>query len=212
MNTRMSALMAGVSRFAHLATFGKPKAAKSKAEDDEDKKKKDEESARAEDDDGDDDRMEDGDDNDTSAEGNDDDAGEDDGDEDKKKKNKKAKKAASSDDDERCEDDEDKKEARAAGIREGRRMERERIARVLSSQHAAKNIDLAVSLACETGLSSKAIIATLQKTASTVRSTNRSANNPRIDAGGGEPAPKGAQIAQSWDRAFVKVGITPRAA
>lgn len=210
MNTTFKgALQLGVARFSHLAGFGRVKA-KGKAESDEDeKKKKDDEAAAAAAED-DDERMED-DERDESAEGNDGDAGDDD-DEDEDD-DARAEADGDDKDDEKDKDkdkdkDKSKKAAKARGIRVGRRMERKRIARILSSPAAAKNIALAVSLACETGISSTSVLATLKRTPAATGG-GREARNPQIEAGGDDNRggkPTAAQIDASWGNAFTKVG------
>lgn len=195
-----------MSRFSHLAGFGRVNGKKAKAGDDkrheeEEENEKDPESKRAEDD-GDDERMESEKDDDEKAEGKDDDAGDDDGDEDSdKKKNKKGKKAA--DDKEECADDDekdDKKEAR--GFRRGMRTATERAATILGSRHAAGRVQLAASLVANRKLSSAEAIQILKE--SPVARSDRSDRNPKIDVNGGG-APTGPQaINASWDRAMAR--------
>lgn len=209
MNTTFKgALQLGVARFSHLAGFGRVKAAKGKAEGEDEKDKdkdKDKDKPAAEGDD-DEERMEDEERNE-SAEGNDGDAGDDDEDE-------KPEASASDGDDDEDEKDKDKdkakakKAARARGIREGRRMERKRIARIMSSPLAARNVALAISLATETGMSSDNILATLKRSPSTA-GAERSARNPQIDAGGDDNRggkPTAQQIEAGWGNAFTKAG------
>jgi len=66
---------------------------------------------------------------------------------------------ASEEDDDGAEDGDDEKEAKA--VKQGRRAERERCARIFGSQHAAGNPSLAAALAFETGMSSAQAIKVL---------------------------------------------------
>ncbi|EFJ8793607.1 hypothetical protein AXA14_004889 [Escherichia coli] len=132
--------MPKISRFAHL--LGRRAMAEDEdnrdenaEEEDDDKKAKKAKGRKAEDENDDPDAEEnENDDPDASDDENDPDASEDE------------------EDDEGAEDGDDDKEAKA--VKQGRRAERRRCARIFSSQHAAGNPALAAALAFETGMSS----------------------------------------------------------
>jgi len=191
-------LMAGVSRFAHLAGFGKGRAEAKSAEDEDEKDKKDD-AAKSEKDD-DDERMEgDEDEKEASAETDDD------KDDDKPKSSKKGKGEG---DDERCEDDDDdKKEAKAE--RRGRRMERKRTAAVLSSPQVARNLPMAAALLAETSMSAAAIITAVKASGSVSASNDRRERNPRIDTSVPERS-DAKSIEASWDRAIKRAAPAGR--
>lgn len=194
-------IAAAASRFAHLASTGKkPSASKLKAEEEKKDEDRKDESAAADDDE--DERMEDDDTSDTSA-------STDDGDEDKdeKKDGKKSKKAAE-DDDEECEDDDGEKEAKA--VRRGRRMERSRWSSVLSSAHAARNQQLAVTLLADTSKSPEHIIGRLKNASSAGGSAERRDRNPRIETSDMSAPASQQALAESWDRAFAKTAPAQR--
>lgn len=191
-------LLAGVSRFAHLAGIGGSKAKAAKAADDDEKDKDKKEDAAAEDKDERAESDEDKENASTAAAADDDEDGDDDddGEDDDGKKKGKAKS-----DDERCEDDDDKDKK---AVRRGCRMERKRWSTVLSSKPAARNIELAVTLLADTSKSAEHIIGRLA--ASTSSSSDRRDRNPRIEVGSEPARPSGPALEKSWDNAFAKVG------
>lgn len=73
------------------------------------------------------------------------------------------------DDDEGAEDGDDDKEAKA--VKQGRRAERDRCARIFGSQHAAGNLPLAAALAFETGMSSAQAIKVMSSSGVTMRAS-----------------------------------------
>lgn len=183
----------GLSRFAHLgARAGDPPPKDEK--DDKDKKDKDaagpEDDERCEDDKPEEDAAR--------AEGDDDDEEDDDDDEEKKKAKKKAQEEK---DKEKAEDDK-KDEEKAAASRRGRRAERRRWAAVLASPHAAANLQLAVTLCADTGLSSDTIIGRLAAFRAGTRSADRQRENPEIETSAPQGGGSKSAIAAGWDRAM----------
>lgn len=222
-----------VARFSQYAGFRPKTSAKGKKaaaddnddedDDGDDKKKARKEGAPENGDDGDtgdqeelaseddDEKMED--DEDDEKMSDDVDSDEDDEDKPKNKKGKKAKRAAADDDDEKCEDDDgDKKAARrrlrASAFREGQRAQRARWSKVLSSSHAANNLDTALRLLSNTSLHSRDVIAELKKVGASTTSRDRRDGNPRIDTRGRDAADlpvdqrHTAGIQASWAKAF----------
>lgn len=195
-------IAAAASRFAHLAGgIARPKSAKSKAEDEKDEDKKDESASAADDDE--DEKMED-DDKDTTAAAEGDDPEEEESDDDKKD-GKKGKRAAS--DDEDCEDDD---ETEKKAVRKGRRIERARWSAVLSSAHAARNLQLAVTLLADTSKPAEHIVGRLRDASAAGGSADRRDRNPRVEAA--EPPVRDTRVstAASWDRAFGKTAPAQR--
>lgn len=152
--------MPKISRFAHL--LGRRAMAEDEdnrdenaEEEDDDKKAKKAKGRKAEDENDDPDAEEDeNDDPDASDDENDPDASEDE------------------EDDEGAEDGDDDKEAKA--VKQGRRAERRRCARIFSSQHAAGNPALAAALAFETGMSSAQAIKVMSSGGIAVQSSAKS--------------------------------------
>ncbi|MGY2732383.1 hypothetical protein [Sphingomonas sp. UYP23] len=237
MNT--SNLMAGASRFAHLAGFSRKargaadddqqedqaKGKRSKASDDDD----DDDQAkgkgsRASDDDGDDDQAKgkrskasDDDDDDDQAKGKRSKASDDDDDDDQPK----GKRSRASDDDDDDDDDEKEMHGRSSAA-SARRREQARITHILSSKHAAANLPLAVSLACETRMPRREAVSVLKGQAA-VRPDrdydddrgNRHARNDRssrnVALGGDAALPSDKKaIDSSWGSAFAKAGVPTR--
>ena len=219
-------LMAGASRFAHLAGLrflaagddadGGDKAKKSRAtaddDDDDDgmdegdaKKSKSKANAADDDDDGmdgDEPKSKRG----KAKAAADDDA---DGEADDEPKSKRGKAKAAADDDEDDDEDDDKKEMSGTGPRAAaRRRERARCAAIFAHPAAGGNPALAASLAFETSLSRSAAIAVMSsqpKTMGTTVRTPRGAANPQLGTDGAPP-----KTAASWDRSLAKLGLTPR--
>ncbi|KNC94156.1 hypothetical protein [Trabulsiella odontotermitis] len=148
-----------MSRFAHLIGLraveeDEDERDENAQEEDDDKKAKKAKSRKAEDEQDDPGAEEnDNDDPDAETDNDDPDASEDD------------------EDEEGAEDGDDDKDAKA--VKQGRRAERRRCARIFSSQHAAGNPALAAALAFETGMSSAQVI--------------------KVMSSGGAPAPSAAK-------------------
>jgi hypothetical protein len=184
--------------FAHLTGASK------KSEDKDDEKEK----AEDKDDEQEDQNRDDGDAQSSSASDDDDDDKDDD-----KEKEKKSKKSKKADDDEPdAEDDDDDEEMRGSNAcAQARIRERARCAAILSSDAAARNIELACSLAFETTLPREQAIAVLSKSGSkTPMHAGRSARNPTIGAGGRPEANSPQAIAASWDAQMKKAKGNPR--
>ena len=131
---------------------------------------------------------------------------------DESKSKTKAKNAKAADDDADADDkdeDDDDREMSGSGPRAAaRRRERARCAAIFAHAAAGGNPALAASLAFDTTLSRSAAIAVMSSqpkaTATPVR-TARAAGNPVLGADGQPP-----KAATSWDRSMAKLGITPR--
>ncbi|MGK0736988.1 hypothetical protein ACSFCT_09385 [Yokenella regensburgei] len=151
--------MPKVSRFAHLLglrAMAEDEDNRDENADEEDDKKAKKAKGRKAEDEKDDPDAEEGDDDDPDAEEDDDDpdASEDD------------------EDDEGAEDGDDDKDAKA--VKQGRRAERRRCARIFGSQHAAGNPALAAALAFETGMSSAQAIKVMSSGGIVVQSAAKS--------------------------------------
>jgi hypothetical protein len=211
MNMR-NGLMGRAMSFAHLAGLGgkkaseedeAPKGKKAKAEDDEDDKSAEDdddnkESRRAEGDNDDDKSAEDdGDDDDKSAEDDEDNKpSADDGDDDK-----------SADEEEDDSPPPKSKKAKAAKpvtaeFKRGRRVERQRCARIFGDPAAARNPAAAANLAFNHTMSSSAAIALLK----TMPAAAGGRRNPDLGADRERTGGGGPQASTTWDRAFAKAG------
>jgi hypothetical protein len=215
--------VASALSFAHLTGFGSASSKGSRAEDDDEDKKKSRRAEDDRDDDDDDDKKEgraDGDDPD--AEDGDDDkkksrrASSDDHDDDEedKPKSKKAKRAKADgddpEDDPDAEDDDDEDEMRgSSAASKARGRERARIATILSSKHAAKNLPMALNLACNTTLTRKQVLAVLRDTPAAHTSApangHRAGRNPNLGTDRADSPNRSAAVASRWDRAMTKV-------
>jgi hypothetical protein len=254
MNT--SNLMAGASRFAHLAGFSrktrgaadddqqddqaKGKRSKASDDDDDDDQPKGKRS-KASDDQGDDDqpkgkgsKASDDDDDDDQPKGKRSKASDDDDDDDqpKGKRSKasddddddqpKGKRSKASDDDDDDDDDDEKEMHGRSLAASARRREQARITHILSSKHAASNLPLAVSLACETRMPRREAVSVLKGQAAARPDRdedddrgNRHARNDRssrnVALGGDAALPSGKKaIDSSWGSAFAKAGVPTR--
>ncbi len=238
MNT--SNLMAGASRFAHLAGFSrktrgaadddqqddqaKGKRSKASDDDDDDGQTKGKRS-RASDDQGDDDqpkgkgsKASDDDDDDDQPKGKRSKASDDDDDDDQPK----GKRSKASDDDDDDDDDDEKEMHGRSSAASARRREQARITHILSSKHAASNLPLAVSLACETRMPRREAVSVLKGQAAARPDRdedddrgNRHARNDRssrnVALGGDAALPSGKKaIDSSWGSAFAKAGVPTR--
>jgi hypothetical protein len=203
--------VASALSFAHLAGIGSMKGKKAAVDDDGDDDKK---AARAGGDQDDDKTKDDDQDKDdksakgTKAEGGDDldkdDDKDDDADKDKGKKSGRAKGASADDDDPDAEDDEDEMHGKSASA-SARRRERARCAAIFGSRHAAHNPVLAANLAFNTSMTRQQAMDVLRDTpAGGNANAGRSANNPRLGAGGDEAPSRDVAIAGRWDRAMSK--------
>jgi len=215
--------VASALSFAHLTGFGSASSKGSRAEDDDEDKKKSRRAEDDRDDDDDDDKKE------SRADGDDPDA--EDGDDDKKKsrrassddhdddeedkpKSKKAKRAKADgddpEDDPDAEDDDDEEEMRgSSSAAKARARERARFATIFSSSHAAKNLTLAMSLACNTNMTRKQVLAVLRDTPAAHQpapvNNGRAARNPNLGTDRAESPDRRATVARRWDRAMSKV-------
>jgi hypothetical protein len=112
-------------------------------------------------------------------------------------------------------EDDDERELRGSSREaSARRRERARCAAILGSGLAARNPELAMSLAFETNMTRQQALRTLARTpAAAPGATGRADRNPRIGDGGERSVSGGQAVQASWGSAFAKVGATkPQAA
>lgn len=210
--SKLSRSVASALSFAHLTSASSKRA---RAENDEEKKSRraedeeDEKKARrAEGDDPDAADDDDGDDKKDARR-----ASADEGDdEDDKHKSKKAKRADGDDpeDDPDAEEDDDEEEMRGSSTAaKARTRERARFATIFSSKYAAKNLPLAMSLACNTNMTRKQVLSVLRDApaaqAPEPLNGGRAARNPNLGVDRADSPDRKATVASRWDRAMSKV-------
>lgn len=191
--------------FAHLGGLS----AKKVEDDEEDKKAK-----AAEDEEKEDDKTErdheDGSARKGKAEDDEPEAADDEDEEDKKKESKKAKRARAEKDEESEEDEEDKDDDKEemsgkSATASARRRERARCAAIFGTTAAARNVQLAATLAFDTTLTRQEAIRVLEKSPAVPAHAGRAARNPNIGPGGNTDVSSQQAVASSWDRTINKV-------
>ncbi|UPG86849.1 hypothetical protein L2Y94_05705 [Luteibacter aegosomatis] len=212
--TKIATRVASALSFAHLTGLGRSSAKRARAEDDEDKKAR-----RAQEEDDEQDERSEGDDPDAEDDDRQDDkqsrrarAADNPDDDEDKPSSKKAKRAKADgddpEDDPDAEDDDDEEEMNGSGsAAKARARERARFAAIFSSKAAARNLPLAMSLACNTRMTRRQVIAVLRDApaAQALSGVNnhRESRNPNLGTDRGESS-RQASVASSWDAAMKK--------